>query len=148
MGFENSLLQVLHVQLKGSVSLSRASHLRAIQGLVNRKKKMLEKCIICLFLLLFWCPPPHWTSLSFQTEKNLEDCLCHFSFTHFYSGLQSALAHSFLCWSRKLGDELSISNKLPASPAIPPEHVALGPHSVLDCFISAIPSLVSVGLFN
>lgn len=62
--------------------------------------------------------------------------------------LQSALAHSFLCWSRKQGDELSISNKLPASPAIPPEHVALGPHSVLDCFISAIPSLVSEGLFN
>lgn len=69
MGFENSLLHVLHVQLKGSVSLSRASHLRAIQGLVNTWKKNVRKMHNQSFLVAVSVSTPSMDQPQFLDRK-------------------------------------------------------------------------------
>ena len=63
------------------------------------------------------------------------------------SYLQSVLTHSVLCRPRKLGHELSISNKLPVWPATPPECISLDPHPILNFFISTMPPLLREWLF-
>lgn len=68
-------------------------------------------------------------------------CSCNLSY------LQSVLTHFFLCRSRKLGHELSISNKLPVWPATPPECTSLDPHFIFNFFISTMPPLLREWLF-
>lgn len=63
------------------------------------------------------------------------------------SYLQSVLTHSFLSGSGKLGHELSISNKLPVSPAPPPACISLDPYPIFNLSISTMLPLLRDRIF-